>query len=120
MNVYFISGLGADKRAFKYLQLDSRLTIHHVDWLSANKNESLVAYSKRLAEKIDTTKPFCIVGLSFGGIVANEISKIISPEKIIFLSTAKNRSELPWYFRFSPRSTRLSPTADITETCGPD
>lgn len=99
MNVYFISGLGADKRAFKYLQLNPKLNVIYIDWLPAQPKESLKKYSERMAQSINTTEPFCLLGLSFGGIVANEISQILAPEKIIFLSTAKTTSELPWYFK---------------------
>jgi hypothetical protein len=101
MDVYFISGLGADKRAFKYLQLDSRLSVYYIDWLANKPKESLVEYSIRMAQSIDVSRPFCLVGLSFGGIIVNEISKVLSPEKIVFVSTAKTKWEIPWYFRLA-------------------
>lgn len=101
MNVYFISGLGADKRAFQYLQLDADIKVHHLEWFSNNKNETIEQYAQRMAEHIDATQPFCLVGLSFGGIVANEIAKFVKPDKLFLLSTAKTRSELPLLFRIA-------------------
>jgi len=87
MNVYFISGLGADKRAFGKLKLDDRFSVKYIEWISPLENESLAHYTQRLATQIDTTEPFHIVGLSFGGIIASELSKIIHPQRVIIISS---------------------------------
>ena len=67
MNAYFISGLGADKRVFSKLKIDGQINIIHLDWIEPVKKESLASYTKRLSKKVDTTTPFAIVGVSFGG-----------------------------------------------------
>lgn len=87
MNIYFLSGLGADKRVFSKIRLDDRFSIHHIDWIKPSKKETLSHYAARLAAKIDTTQPFQLVGLSFGGVIASEISNIIRPEQIILISS---------------------------------
>lgn len=87
MNIYFLSGLGADKRVFSKIRLDDRFTVHHIDWIKPSKKETLSNYASRLAAKIDTTQPFQLVGLSFGGIIASELSNIIHPEQIILISS---------------------------------
>ena len=66
MNVYFISGLGADRRAFERIQLPPQFSVHHLDWIEPRKDESLNDYAMRLGEGIDTTKPFALVGLIHG------------------------------------------------------
>ncbi len=48
---------------------------------------------------IDTSKPFVLVGLSFGGMVAVELSKIVTPVQLILISSASSRNEIPPYFR---------------------
>lgn len=101
MNVYFISGLGADRRAFDKIKLHVQHHVHHIDWLEPDPNETLQHYAKRMATNIDTTQPFALVGLSFGGIMSIEIGKFLSPAKIILISSVSHRSELPWYFRLS-------------------
>ena len=95
MNVYFFSGLGADKRAFQKLVLPGDWNIKHVDWIPNQKNEPLEDYCKRLAASIDTSMPFSFVGLSFGGIVAIEIAKLLNPKKIIIISSISTKQELP-------------------------
>jgi pimeloyl-ACP methyl ester carboxylesterase len=87
MNIYFLSGLGADKRVFSKIRLDERFSVHHLDWIQPLKDESISDYAARLAVKIDTTQPFQLVGLSFGGIIASEISNIIHPAQIILISS---------------------------------
>jgi pimeloyl-ACP methyl ester carboxylesterase len=97
MNIYCISGLGADKRAFKLLSLNQELI--HIDWLKSTKNESLSSYCIRLAEQINSKEPFILIGLSFGGLVACEIAKFLKPEKVILLSSITNKKHLPLMFR---------------------
>ncbi len=101
LNLYFISGLGADRRAFDKIKLDPAFQIHHIDWIEPLPNESLQGYARRMAKDIDTNSPFALVGLSFGGIVCIEIAKFLNPLQIIQISSVSNRSELPWYFRLS-------------------
>lgn len=86
-NVYFISGLGADKRVFQKLELDPRWNIIHLNWIKPKLNESISNYARRLSAQIDTTQPFQIVGMSFGGTVAQEMSAFIRPQQIILVSS---------------------------------
>ncbi len=101
MTIYFLSGLGADSRAFKYLTFPASTEIVFIDWLIPEKNEPLRSYAKRIAEKIDHSKPFILVGLSFGGILATEILEFITPQKTILVSSVSRRQELPFYYRFA-------------------
>lgn len=97
MNIYCISGLGVDKRAFKYLTTNHKLI--HIDWLNPAKNESLSSYCARLSKQINTNEPFILLGLSFGGVVACEIAKTLKPEKVILLSSITNKKHLPLIFK---------------------
>ncbi|NQX98957.1 MAG: hypothetical protein HRT73_13930 [Flavobacteriales bacterium] len=40
-----------------------------------------------------------ILGLSFGGIIACELAKILNPEKVIHISSITNKKHLPFVFR---------------------
>ena len=79
MNVYFISGLGADKRVFSKLQLDDQFSVNYIEWIAPLKKETLQHYASRLVTQIDTTKPFQLVGLSFGGIRLGALRNNSSP-----------------------------------------
>ncbi|POY37800.1 hypothetical protein C3K47_04505 [Solitalea longa] len=101
MNVYFISGLGADKRVFDKLSLPTNFQIHHITWIEPYPKEPITDYVKRLSLQIDTSKAFCLIGLSFGGIILSELLKVVSPQKAIIISSVKSTIEFPWYFRFA-------------------
>lgn len=97
MNIYAISGLGADKRVYDYLQLDHQLI--HIDWITPVKNEPIERYAKRLSESINKNEPFALIGLSFGGIIATEISKQLNPKFTILISSAETKFELRKIYR---------------------
>ncbi len=101
LKIYAISGLGADKRVFDYLKLNQEIIA--IDWIEPNKNESLESYSKRLSAVIDKNSDFILIGVSFGGLVAVEISKILEPRLTFLISSAETRSELNPIYRQSGR-----------------
>jgi pimeloyl-ACP methyl ester carboxylesterase len=93
--IYYISGLGADERVFKYLNLGD-LEYTYIKWETPQKYENLEGYCSRLIKQIDLSKEIILVGVSFGGIVAQEISKIIKHSKVIILSSVKSVNEFNW------------------------
>lgn len=95
--VYFISGLGADERAFKFLDLSFCNPVF-VKWIPPLPGERISAYAARMRQQISDDAPV-IVGLSFGGMVGVEIAKQIPVKQLILLSSAKNYSEIPFYLR---------------------
>lgn len=95
--VYFISGLGADKRVFSFLDLSFCDPIF-IDWINPIKNESLSSYAIRLRKLIPEINP-TVVGISFGGMLVTEMSKVDDTIKAIILSSNKTAAELPSYFR---------------------
>lgn len=99
MKVYFISGLAADKRVFKYIQLPEGCEAVYLDWISPEKDESLPSYALRLASTINKEEPFALVGLSFGGMLATEIAKQYQPVVTILISSVPVSAHLPGYFK---------------------
>lgn len=96
-DIYFISGLGADERVFRLLKFEGYRPVH-VRWLEPERGESIADYAKRLTAQIQSDSPI-LVGLSFGGIIAVEIAKQIEVEKVILISSVKDKFEVPFYFR---------------------
>jgi pimeloyl-ACP methyl ester carboxylesterase len=99
LKVYFISGLGADKKAFQKIKLPPGFSSVHLDWIPPEKNESLSSYALRFSERIIRDEPFVLIGLSFGGMLASEIARIRKPVKTIIISSLATAGELPWYFK---------------------
>jgi len=92
--IYFIPGLGADERLFSRLKLTGYKK-KFIKWVVPKENESLPHYAKRLSSQIDTSKPFSLVGVSFGGMLAVEMSKFLKSRKIFLIASAKTNKELP-------------------------
>ena len=68
-----------------------------VNFIAHEPNESLTAYAARMAEGIP---PHCyIVGVSFGGILALEISRLLQPTGCILMSSVPQPDEFPLWFR---------------------
>lgn len=99
MKIYFIPGLGADKRVFTKLKIPDTYDVQFIEYIQPHKNETLGNYVKRISEQIDSTVPFQIIGLSFGGIMATELSKIFAPLQTILVSSVSSQSEVPWYYK---------------------
>lgn len=97
--IYFISGLGADERVFKYIRVPEPWEMVHLRWIKPLPGESLPDYAWRLSEKIDAREPFSLVGLSFGGMLATEIAKKFHPLHTILISSVPVPAQLPGYFR---------------------
>jgi len=98
-HIYLISGLGADERVFQNLDLEG-FDVTFLKWIVPNPDETIENYATRLLEKITHKKPI-LIGLSFGGIMAVEIAKQIETEKVILVSSAKNKNEIPLLYRRS-------------------
>jgi pimeloyl-ACP methyl ester carboxylesterase len=96
--VYFISGLGADRRVFSNLELPDVEAIH-IDWVKPSEEDTMTTYAIKLLPQIDTTVPVILLGLSFGGMLAVELSHLIDNSQTILLSTAITASAIPLRYK---------------------
>lgn len=97
MKIYAFSGLGADHRVFQYLKLNYELI--PLPWIKPRKRESIESYAMRISENIDTSAPFALLGVSFGGLIAVEVAKISNPEITILISSAETKYEISLFNR---------------------
>lgn len=96
--VYFIAGLGADCRAFKFLDL-SFCQPEFIEWVTPAGTDTLPSYAEKLFSYIPDEDAI-IVGLSFGGMLATEIAKAHPQTKVIIIASSKTRTEIPNHLRF--------------------
>ena len=97
--LYLIPGQGSDYRIYKYFKFENYDTVH-IKYIIPNENESMKSYAHKLSKQIDTSKTFSIIGVSLGGMLAVEMSEFLNPEEVIIISSAKNRNELPFRYKF--------------------
>lgn len=115
-HLYFVPGLAASPDIFEYLDLPKdQYEIHYLDWLiPETKNENIVDYAKRMCDRIKHENPI-LLGVSFGGVVVQEMSKLMSAEKVIIISSIKCKNELPTHFKLAKttKAYKLLPTKSI-------
>ena len=92
MRIYGLGGIGTDKRVFEYLTLKYELVF--IKWIQPLQNEKVENYALRISKTICQKEPFGLLGVSFGGIIAVEISKITVPCFTILLSSIETRNDL--------------------------
>src|SRR5690554_7488387 len=67
--------------------------------INAKEKETKRGIGVPFTKKIDTDEEFAIMGVSFGGLVATEISKFIHPKYTILLSTVETKDEMRPFFK---------------------
>ena len=93
--VYFMPGLAASALIFERIQLpEADCEIHLLEWEIPRADESLAEYAKRIAEKIKLENPV-LIGVSFGGILVQEMAKHLNTRKVIIISSVKSNFEFP-------------------------
>lgn len=93
--VYFIPGMAAGASIFENIALPGDLFApFFLEWLLPEKDEPLFAYAARMRARITHERPV-LIGVSFGGIMAQEIAKQMPVRKLIIISSVKATSELP-------------------------
>ncbi|MFV8353864.1 alpha/beta hydrolase [Flavobacterium sp. XS2P14] len=93
--VYFMPGLAASALIFERIALPKdTFEIHLLEWEIPLDNESLTHYAKRISEKIKHENPV-LIGVSFGGILVQEMSKHLNARKVLIISSVKSNLEFP-------------------------
>ncbi|PQJ19649.1 alpha/beta hydrolase [Tenacibaculum sp. SG-28] len=94
--IYFVPGLAANPRIFEHLNLSKALfECHYLEWIIPKaSDESISEYAKRMCTFVKEENPI-LVGVSFGGIMVQEMSKHIACRKVIIVSSIKSNAELP-------------------------
>lgn len=93
--VYFMPGLAASSSIFERIKLaESVFEMVFLEWEIPLKKESLSDYARRIAKNIMHPNPV-LIGVSFGGILVQEISKHIKTRKVIIISSVRSNTEFP-------------------------
>jgi pimeloyl-ACP methyl ester carboxylesterase len=74
------------------------------------------SYAKRMNQKIEYENPV-LIGVSFGGVLVQEMSKHIHCQKLIIISSVKSRHELPRRMRLAKvsKAYKLLPTKFVSD-----
>ncbi|WP_298519423.1 alpha/beta hydrolase [uncultured Kordia sp.] len=106
IQVYFMPGMAANPAIFKHIVLpEDEFEVHYLEWFLPEKKETLAHYAARMVEKVKHDNVI-LVGVSFGGILVQEMARLINVKKIFVISSVKTKRELPRRMKFA-RATKL-------------
>lgn len=88
-------GMAASSSIFNRLQLDdSHFELHRLDWFLPEKGMTLSKYAFAMCKNVLHENPV-LLGVSFGGLLVQEMAKHITTKKVIAVSCVKSNKELP-------------------------
>lgn len=111
--VYFIPGMASSTLIFEHIKLDNSIFESiYLPWPEVNSSYTLQDYVSLFQKQITLENPV-IIGVSFGGIIAQELSKRIKTRKTIIISSAKSNNEYPSLYKLAKKTSiyKLLPTS---------
>ncbi len=116
-HIYCVPGLAADISIFEYIKLpESQYKLHVIPWKMPNKGEAIEVYAQRMCK--DVVHENCVLlGVSFGGVMAQEMSKFLKIKKLIIVSSVKSNLELPLRMKLAKKTKayKILPTALVSK-----
>ncbi len=88
-------GLGASPEIFEFLNFNKGIELIKLSWIPPKSNEKISDYALRMSKKIIHKDPY-VMGVSFGGLLVQEMSRHIKFKKIIIVSSIKSNKEMPF------------------------
>lgn len=109
--IYFVPGMAAGSEIFRNIKFPENYEVHILEWLIPEKGERLEHYAKRMAARVKE-KHAVLIGVSFGGVVAQEMDRFLELRKLIVISSVKSRNELPRRMKLASltKAYKLIPT----------
>lgn len=94
MDIYLLPGLGADRRLFGKLDTGAH-QLHYIDWPEMPGGSTLADYAQKLSPLVDASRPHVLIGVSMGGMVAQEMAAMTAPRAVVIISSWKGPDEMP-------------------------
>ncbi len=105
IHIYFVPGLSANSSIFDLIRLpNEQFELHYLEWLvPESDSETIEEYAQRMCAHVKHTN-VVLIGVSFGGVMVQEMKEILKPIKTIIISSIKNKSEMPLRMRFAQKT----------------
>lgn len=114
--VYLMPGLAASSSIFEHIKLPKEtFEIYYLEWFLPLDNESIEDYALRMTKEVKHKNPV-LIGVSFGGILVQEMALHIQVRKTIIISSVKSNAELPLRMKIakSTKAYKILPTQLIS------
>ena len=103
IHIYCMPGMAASPKIFELLNFQEPFVIHFLNWIPPYKNETLNKYAMRMCKSILHENPI-LLGVSFGGVLVQEMAKHISVRNTVIISSIKNKIELPFPMKMAQKT----------------
>jgi alpha/beta superfamily hydrolase len=113
IHVYFMPGMAASSLIFEKIKLPEDIfEMHLLEWFLPEKGEKLIHYAQRMAQEVKH-EDAVLIGVSFGGILVQEMKQFLKPKKVIIISSVKTNKELPRRMKIAKttKAYKLLPTS---------
>lgn len=112
-HVYLMPGMAANSTIFENISLpEDRFKVYRLEWEIPEADESLSAYAERMLKYVTKKNPV-LIGVSFGGVIVQEMAKLLDIKRLIIISSVKCKHELPPRMKFAAKTGlfKLIPTS---------
>lgn len=93
--IYLMPGMAANPSIFDGILLPKdQFIVYKLDWHIPEKGITLHDYAKQMCARVKHKNPV-LLGVSFGGLLVQEMAKCMPVKKVIAVSCVKSHTELP-------------------------
>ena len=93
--VYLIPGLAASSSIYEHIKLPEEIfEVFYLEWFLPIEKETIEDYALRMTKEVKHENPV-LIGVSFGGLIVQEMALLIQTRKVIIISSIKCNQELP-------------------------
>jgi pimeloyl-ACP methyl ester carboxylesterase len=102
MKVYLLPGVACDRRLFHHFLLPGH-EVRTLEWPAIPRGATLAQIAQRLSDSVDPGSDHVLVGVSMGGMVAQELALLTKPRKVVLISSVTGPHEWPPLLHHSRR-----------------
>jgi pimeloyl-ACP methyl ester carboxylesterase len=115
--IYFMPGLAASSTIFENIKLpEEQFELFYLDWFIPESKQSLPEYAQKMATFV-IHENAVLIGVSFGGILVQEMAQFLKLKKLIIISSVKCHDEMPQRMKIAKatKAYKLLPTSLLTD-----
>jgi pimeloyl-ACP methyl ester carboxylesterase len=115
--IYFMPGLAASSSIFENIKLpNNQFELHYLEWFIPTKKETLAEYAQKMASFVKHENAV-LIGVSFGGVLVQEMAQFLNLDKIIIISSIKSSDEMPNWMKIAKQTKayKILPTSMLKD-----
>ncbi len=101
MTVYLLPGVGCDRRMYDRIDLPQQYAVVRLEWPVFTGTDTLARIAARMRPQVNADEPHILVGVSMGGMVAQELAALTNPQKVVLISSWTGPQEWTPFVRMS-------------------